>query len=243
MISSARHNPLAAKSSLLLVSAAIVAALSTTTSKAADINDAVLRQRLQVVGDCLVAGREAIALESMVRTVDGGDYETVYAAFYRELPRCLDKAAIGFRRMWPAAFDSIVSDSLVRHFYRDQDPGSLADVDVVAGGTHGVSGIQTIIGKERASLLRGQLSQLGYSFAITLGECVVRRDSAGVRQLLHSVAGSADEKRKYAALDPAFDGCLPDDIPFRPNIFAARGALAVNYLTLANAQTKARKHA
>lgn len=70
---------------------------------------------------------------------------------------------------------------------------------------------------------------------MTVGECAVRANATGARNLLKTKLNSKDELQAVNAMTPAFAGCLPKGLQFRPNLTTLRGMVAVNYYRLANA--------
>jgi hypothetical protein len=67
------------------------------------------------------------------------------------------------------------------------------------------------------------------------GECVVRKDGAGSYALLKSGPASPEEVAALAALKPAFQGCVQQDLRWTSTTADLRATVAVNYYRLAHA--------
>jgi len=72
-------------------------------------------------------------------------------------------------------------------------------------------------------------------FLSHFGECVVRANPVGTRDLLSAKVNSAEENSHLAALTPVLGDCLVAGQTFRANKFQMRGAIALNYYRLATA--------
>ena len=87
-------------------------------------------------------------------------------------------------------------------------------------------------------------SKLPVSDALSMiGECAVRADPTGARNLLKARLNSKDEDAAVQALTPAFASCLPKGAQVRFNILSLRGTVAVNYYRLALAPKLAQPEA
>ena len=71
-----------------------------------------------------------------------------------------------------------------------------------------------------------------------LGECVVRADVNSSYTLLKSDLGSVEETAAFAALRPAFEGCIGRDRNLTASTAEMRAAVAVNYYRLAHASRR-----
>ena len=74
-----------------------------------------------------------------------------------------------------------------------------------------------------------------YSGASSIGECAVRANPQGARQLLRTRINSKEERQAVQALMPAFAGCIPAGVEVRPDLTTLRGNVAVYYYRLAHA--------
>ena len=77
-------------------------------------------------------------------------------------------------------------------------------------------------------------SKLPISDALSMvGECAVRANPSGARDLLKARLNSKDEDAAVQALMPAFASCLAKGVQVHFNILSLRGTVAVNYYRLA----------
>lgn len=77
-------------------------------------------------------------------------------------------------------------------------------------------------------------SKLAVSDPLSMvGECAVRADPSGARNLLKARLNSKEEEAAVQALMPAFSSCLPKGVQVRFNIVSLRGTVAVSYYRLA----------
>ena len=85
----------------------------------------------------------------------------------------------------------------------------------------------------------GNLEQIPQSqqgaFLDNFGDCIVRRDAQSVHTLLRTKVVSAEEDNAFAALQPAMRNCLVANSTVKLNKAIVRGAVAYNYILLANA--------
>lgn len=230
---------------LKLIAAAIagMCLLHTSPSLAGDSS---ARRTMQTIGDCVILGREATALEVFLKPTPPSGYKCPNNVLLCQLPQCLDRAGAGSIRLSPWDFDSIVADSLVRHFYKSEDIGDLGEV--IEGATSRANTIVALSDlptdrSKRDDAFKRYLSALSSAFLITVTECVVRRDAASVRAFLLADAGSTDEETKFKALAPDFQACQPQDSSVQFSMFYKRGWLAINYLKLADVKAKGPNHA
>jgi hypothetical protein len=87
-------------------------------------------------------------------------------------------------------------------------------------------------------------SKLPISDALSMvGECAVRGNPGGARDLLKARLNSKEEDAAVQTMMPAFASCLPKGAQVRFNIRSLRGTVAVNYYRLALAQKLARSGA
>lgn len=67
----------------------------------------------------------------------------------------------------------------------------------------------------------------------TVGECAVRANPSGARDLLKTRLNSKEERQTVQSLQPALASCIPAGLQVRFDITSLRGTVAVNYYRLA----------
>jgi hypothetical protein len=85
--------------------------------------------------------------------------------------------------------------------------------------------------KLQAAYTRGVVQ----SYVSRLGECIVRRDPAGVRPLFDTDVDGQRERQALAAIAPAISACVAPGEQVRVDRYALRAALATSYFRLAAA--------
>ena len=74
-----------------------------------------------------------------------------------------------------------------------------------------------------------------HTYMYRIGECVVRTDTAGARELLSTRIDSKDEADAIRSLSSAISGCVPQGEPVRIDRVRLRMGLATMYYRLADA--------
>jgi len=69
----------------------------------------------------------------------------------------------------------------------------------------------------------------------SFGECTVRANPSGARDLMKTRINSKEEIAAIQAMLPAFNSCTEQGVTLRPDLTRLRGVVAVNYYRLANA--------
>jgi hypothetical protein len=85
--------------------------------------------------------------------------------------------------------------------------------------------------------------EASFGFLARYGECIVRLDTANSKALLLTSPDSPEEARRFTALRPALEHCLPDEWTLKFGRTALRGTIAINYYRLAHAAKAGRTDA
>jgi hypothetical protein len=77
---------------------------------------------------------------------------------------------------------------------------------------------------------------VAYAFLARYGECVVRADTPGAKELLLTKADTAEESARFGQLQTVLARCLPENKKLTFGKASLRGAIAVSYYRLAHAR-------
>jgi hypothetical protein len=231
----------AAMGSLALAAPAFAAQSLAEDWSDADYSTKETRALTHAYAQCVVRRQAAKASQAIVGNADNGTIMRDYPMLIR--PECLTRETRQATRMGfsgdlyrYALADALVNrelagrpaldlDSVPRLDHRDPgEPPQAADP----------SGRK--LGKRKLeAALRSHRQASAFAFLSRYGECVVRVDSDGSRNLLLTKPDSTEESARFAALRPAFGRCLSEGQTMRSGKAALRGTIAVNYYRLAHA--------
>ena len=196
------------------------------------------RKRVREYSDCIVKKHPEDARTAVLSLTDN-------ASLVKDYPKLLDPYCLtGFvdRMAFPGdLLRYALADALVRRQLINQpaiDPlviGPLAHNQPVPPPSVTEAKAEADQGKpfDRKQWQFGVA--LAYSQVSQFGECVVRADPAGTKQLLASAPTSAPEAAAIAALKPVLGSCLRKDSKLHLTKEVLRGTIALNYYRLANA--------
>ena len=86
-----------------------------------------------------------------------------------------------------------------------------------------------------AAALEGYRQAQAFAYASRFGECVVRANPEGARDLLGTASDTPQETAAFAGLSNALSNCLESGQKIELSKVALRGTIAVNYYRLATA--------
>jgi hypothetical protein len=212
-----------------------------TSSKAFDLMRRYAR--------CTVPNYPREALKLVTSSVDARDFDQL-------LPRIVIKDAIAVLPLCqpplilPATFKITfageplrfaLAEALIERDWRSTGPTDFADVPALPSQPVQPreafdAGQAKLSSRTRKAALQAEYDQsVATAWLFRFGECVVRRDGGNAKAWTLSVPNSAAETSFIRALNPSFGACLPDGKALTFNRLLLRGAMAVNYVRLAEA--------
>lgn len=156
-------------------------------------------------------------------------------------PHCLGQRLVGSPygaaqlRMSTGILRFAIADALVARDLKAYDPGGIASaapLPPLVFNPEDLTGISRRSKKEReetAFKAKAEIELIKY------GECVVRANPQGARQLLATAVNSHEEAAALGSMMPAFRGCLNIGQQFKASRTLLRGTVALNYFRLAYA--------
>lgn len=188
---------------------------------------------------CLVRNRHDVAAMAILSNADNSEILDRY-------PRLIDSSCLnstGGLRFKADAFRYSLANALVRADLANVSLNDLGDVLplqhlIVQPELPEDVDLKTLSRKARADhaeKVRSFTKAATISYMSQYGECVVRANPDGVKQVLLAKVATPEERARLQALMPSLSGCMPQgrSLTFSPVVL--RGSLAINYYRLAHA--------
>ncbi len=141
-------------------------------------------------------------------------------------------------QMSPTSFRAAVADELVRRDLGGFDPAEIKLAEPLQHPTIDPADYvpkRSVSPETLANWQHAKERDTGEAWLSTVGDCAVRANPSGARELLQTKVNSDEELHALLALIPAFSSCIDQGHKVQTVRASLRGAVAVNYYRLAYA--------
>lgn len=197
------------------------------------------RRLMDSYAKCVVQRRSALASEALLRNVDNSTILKDYRALIDG--DCLTKQTRMAGKMTFAGdlYRYALADALVAREFGTAGPTDFSTVPKLDQREIPEPPLP-LTNSSRAEKRRYERELQEYNEArgfrvlAAIGECAVRLNPVGARQLVLSRPTSADEDRLFESMKPTLAQCLPEGETVNLGKLAVRGTIAVSYYRLAH---------
>ncbi|QNN66023.1 hypothetical protein H9L12_05865 [Sphingomonas rhizophila] len=224
--------------SLLLV---MMAAVGSVAHAAAPLDKVALRKAGASYYRCIA---ESKPVEATAFVLDRTTARTIYKTMGRAVdPACMKGDAYRYVETLRGNVDLIrygVANALVRQSYPTTYPATMASAPALVHTKRpfdeaGFMSSARFRNLGPRALTEARQEKAVFDFMEVFGDCVVRRNPAAAHKFLLTDVASPDERAALGGLRPSLATCLPADRKATLDLDMIRGAVADNFIRLAEA--------